>query len=410
MVHAVANSVVPKFTVVIGGSFGAGNYGMCGRAYEPRLLWMWPNARISVMGGEQAAGVLDTVKRDQLARAGQGASRRGGSRRSAQPILEKYEREGSPYYSTARLWDDGILDPAGDAPRAGARPVGGLQRADAAGEVRRVPDVTETSDGIPLHQPCRREGAVEHVDAQSSGRAQRVQRARDRELTAWAESAARGPRRCASPCSRERARSSAPAPTHVDVADGRATPQQENIEDATAMRRACSCALDRLPVPLIGRVHGAALGGGAGLAAVCDIVVAADDAVFGFTEVKLGIMPAVISPFVLAKIGRSAARELFLTGARSRRARAQEIGLVHAVVPARNWTRRWRRCVGELLTSAPEALAAAKALIAEVARRGPARRRASPPRRLRAAAYRPKDRKACARSWKSERPPGSRKD
>jgi len=111
MVHAVANSVVPKFTVVIGGSFGAGNYGMCGRAYEPRLLWMWPNARISVMGGEQAAGVLTTVKRDQLARDGQVLSA-DEEEAIRQPILEKYEREGSPYYSTARLWDDGILDPA----------------------------------------------------------------------------------------------------------------------------------------------------------------------------------------------------------------------------------------------------------------------------------------------------------
>jgi len=110
MVHAVANSVVPKFTVIIGGSFGAGNYGMCGRAYEPRLLWMWPNARISVMGGEQAAGVLTTVKRDQLARQGQTLSPEEEAA-IRDPILEKYEREGSPYYSTARLWDDGILDP-----------------------------------------------------------------------------------------------------------------------------------------------------------------------------------------------------------------------------------------------------------------------------------------------------------
>ena len=111
MVHAVANSVVPKFTVIVGGSFGAGNYGMSGRAYEPRLLWMWPNARISVMGGEQAAGVLVSVKRDQLAREKQSlsAADEAGIRG---PILEKYEREGSPYYSTARLWDDGILDPA----------------------------------------------------------------------------------------------------------------------------------------------------------------------------------------------------------------------------------------------------------------------------------------------------------
>ena len=111
MVHAVANSVVPKFTVIVGGSFGAGNYGMCGRAYEPRLLWMWPNARISVMGGEQAAGVLTTVKRDQLAREGKPLPPDEEEAIRA-PILAKYEREGSPYYSTARLWDDGILDPA----------------------------------------------------------------------------------------------------------------------------------------------------------------------------------------------------------------------------------------------------------------------------------------------------------
>jgi acetyl-CoA carboxylase carboxyltransferase component len=111
MVHAVANSVVPKFTIVIGGSFGAGNYGMCGRAYEPRLLWMWPNARISVMGAHQAASVLATVKREQLAREGKELSA-DDEESIRRPILEKYETEGSPYYSTARLWDDGILDPA----------------------------------------------------------------------------------------------------------------------------------------------------------------------------------------------------------------------------------------------------------------------------------------------------------
>jgi acetyl-CoA carboxylase carboxyltransferase component len=111
MVHAVANSVVPKFTVVIGGSFGAGNYGMCGRAYEPRLLWMWPNARISVMGAQQAASVLTTVKRDQLAREGKALTPEE-EEAIRNPILTKYEHEGSPYYSTARLWDDGIVDPA----------------------------------------------------------------------------------------------------------------------------------------------------------------------------------------------------------------------------------------------------------------------------------------------------------
>jgi acetyl-CoA carboxylase carboxyltransferase component len=111
LVHAVANSTVPKFTVIIGGSFGAGNYGMCGRAYAPRFLWMWPNARISVMGGEQAAGVLTTVKRDQLARDGKQLSSEE-ERAISDPVLQKYEEEGNPYYSTARLWDDGIIDPA----------------------------------------------------------------------------------------------------------------------------------------------------------------------------------------------------------------------------------------------------------------------------------------------------------
>jgi acetyl-CoA carboxylase carboxyltransferase component len=111
MVHAVANAAVPKLTVIIGGSFGAGNYGMCGRAYGPRFLWMWPNARISVMGGEQAANVLATIKQDQLARRGEPLMTEAELAAFKQPILEKYEREGNPYYSTARLWDDGILIP-----------------------------------------------------------------------------------------------------------------------------------------------------------------------------------------------------------------------------------------------------------------------------------------------------------
>jgi 3-methylcrotonyl-CoA carboxylase beta subunit len=110
MVTAVATAAVPKFTVIIGGSFGAGNYGMCGRAFSPRFLWMWPNARISVMGGEQAAGVLATVKRD-------GIEAKGGhwspeeEAQFKQPIREQYEQQGHPYYASARLWDDGVIDP-----------------------------------------------------------------------------------------------------------------------------------------------------------------------------------------------------------------------------------------------------------------------------------------------------------
>jgi Acetyl-CoA carboxylase, carboxyltransferase component (subunits alpha and beta) len=110
MVTAVACSSVPKFTVVIGGSFGAGNYAMCGRAYGARFLWMWPNARISVMGGEQAAAVLATVRRDGIEAAGGSWSAEEEEAFKA-PIREQYETQGSPWYATARLWDDGIIDP-----------------------------------------------------------------------------------------------------------------------------------------------------------------------------------------------------------------------------------------------------------------------------------------------------------
>ncbi|MEX3822535.1 carboxyl transferase domain-containing protein, partial [Paraburkholderia sp. BR14262] len=111
MVTAVATAKVPKFTVIIGGSFGAGNYGMCGRAYSPRFLWMWPNARISVMGGEQAASVLATVRRDGIEAKGGtwGAEEENAFK---QPIRDQYELQGHPYYASARLWDDGVIDPA----------------------------------------------------------------------------------------------------------------------------------------------------------------------------------------------------------------------------------------------------------------------------------------------------------
>jgi 3-methylcrotonyl-CoA carboxylase beta subunit len=110
MVTAVATARVPKFTVILGGSFGAGNYGMCGRAYAPRLLWIWPGARISVMGGEQAATVLATVRRDAMAARGETWTADEEAQFRA-PILEQYEHQGHPYYATARLWDDGIVDP-----------------------------------------------------------------------------------------------------------------------------------------------------------------------------------------------------------------------------------------------------------------------------------------------------------
>jgi 3-methylcrotonyl-CoA carboxylase beta subunit len=110
MVTAVACAQVPKITVIIGGSYGAGNYAMCGRAYAPRFLFMWPNARISVMGGPQAASVLATVRRDNLEAEGKSWSAEEEAA-FKQPVLDQYEREGHPYYATARLWDDGIITP-----------------------------------------------------------------------------------------------------------------------------------------------------------------------------------------------------------------------------------------------------------------------------------------------------------
>ncbi len=138
-----------------------------------------------------------------------------------------------------------------------------------------------------------------------------------------------------------------------------------NVGDAERMSDMFR-AIDNCPKPVIGAIQGAALGGGAGLAAVCDIVIAADDAVFGFTEVKLGIIPAIISPFVLAKIGASQARALFLTGERFDARRAQTIGLVHEVVPARELTAAIDRRLAELRSAGPQAISAAKLLVRRV--------------------------------------------
>jgi methylglutaconyl-CoA hydratase len=139
----------------------------------------------------------------------------------------------------------------------------------------------------------------------------------------------------------------------------------DNVKDAYAAAH-MFLALSQVPVAVIGRVHGAALGGGIGLAAVCDIVVAADNTVFGLTETKLGILPAMISPYVLQKIGVSAARELFLTGMRFDAAKAKAVGLVHEVVPETALDAAVRRYLDEVLTAAPTAVAAAKALIPRV--------------------------------------------
>ena len=352
MVHAVANSVVPKFTV------------------DHRRLVRRRQLR-HVRPRLRAAAAVDVAERAHLGdgrRAGgggadDGQARSAGARGQAvhaprkkqalrQPILDKYEHEGSPYYSTARLWDDGILDPARDAAGAGARAVGGVQRADSGAEVRRLPDVRcnhedheDTKDTKSCLSSClrdlrgfamsmmtyqflttqtRRRGRVPH--AEPSRRPQRVQRGRDRRADRVGGGDRRRGRRAARCASVVLAGAGktfcAGADVDVDGEDGRlhakprtcATPRRCRAMFARA-RRAAGAAhrphsrrgARRRRRPRRRLRHRRRRG----------------SAVFGFTEVKLGILPAVISPFALAKIGRSAARELFLTGARFSAARAQ---------------------------------------------------------------------------------------
>jgi methylglutaconyl-CoA hydratase len=206
----------------------------------------------------------------------------------------------------------------------------------------------------------RRDGPVEHVTLNRPGVRNAFNEDVIAELTGWAAAAAEDPglRVVVLGGAGKVFSAGADAAWMARMAD---YSHDDNVRDARAAA-AMFRAINALPLIVIGRIHGAALGGGAGLAAVCDIVVASDETVFGFTETKLGILPAMISPFVLPKIGVSAARELFLTGMRFDASRAHAIGLVHAVV---------RRYVGEALTAAPTAVAAAKALIPQVWGRRP---------------------------------------
>jgi len=216
---------------------------------------------------------------------------------------------------------------------------------------------------------CRRQGAVERVALNRPDVRNAFNDGLIGELTAWAESAARD------------------ASLHIVVLSGRGKvfcagadlawltrtadfTRDEYVRDGAALGKMLD-ALDTLPQALVGRVQGAAIAGAIGLVSVCDIVVAADDAVFGFTEVNLGIVPAMISPYVIAKIGMAAARELFITGARFDAARAHELGLVHRVVPTEELDTAVDTYIAELESSAPGAVAAAKELVRSVYARPP---------------------------------------
>jgi methylglutaconyl-CoA hydratase len=214
------------------------------------------------------------------------------------------------------------------------------------------------------HLLVRREGPVEYVTLNRPEVRNAFNPPLIAELTAWAiaAAAAGGPRAAVL----EGAGKAFCAGADLDwMASTVSSTREENERDAGRLA-AMFAALDHLPFPLIGRVHGAALGGGCGLVAVCDSVVAEQNASFGFTEVTLGIVPAVISPFVLAKIGRSAAREYFLSGARFTAARAREMGLVHTVVREAELQAAVAGHLSEVLSAGPEAVAATKALIRRV--------------------------------------------
>jgi methylglutaconyl-CoA hydratase len=220
------------------------------------------------------------------------------------------------------------------------------------------------------HLLVRRDGPVEYVSLDRPDVRNAFNPVLVRSLTEWAVAASAAPGLRVAVLSGEGRAFCAGGDLASMAATIDAT-RDDNVADASRLA-AMFEALDRLPMPLICRVHGAALAGGVGLAAVSDIVVAAEDAVFGLTEVKLGLIPAVISPYVLQKIGRSAARELFLTGARFGAARAREIGLAHAVVPAAALDAEVGRYVGEIVAAGPQAVRGAKALIREVFGRQPA--------------------------------------
>ena len=177
LVNAVANAAVPKLTMIVGGSFGAGNYGMCGRAFDPRFLWMWPNARISVMGGEQAASVLATLRRDAVEAKGGTWSAADEEAFKAPDPRPVRDARATPTTPRARLWDDGIDRPGRHPHGAGPRPVGGAQRPDPADALRRVPDV-RPHERRP--DPATRDGAVARVTLEPAAAPQRVRRGADR--------------------------------------------------------------------------------------------------------------------------------------------------------------------------------------------------------------------------------------
>ena len=310
LVTAVACANVPKFTVIIGGSFGAGNYAMCGRAYGPRQLWMWPNARISVMGGRAGGEGADDGRRRPRRRAANDRSVRG--RGQSVPL------DRSP---VGRRRDRPARYAQGARPRARRR----LARAARADDVRGLPDVTDVLRGS--------RGARRDPDARP---ARPAERARPRPCSARSPSAI-------DDVSRDDdvrvvvltgAGSAFSAGADLEWMRASRDLSDERNRDDTAVMAAAFETVDACPKAVVARVNGPAIGGGAGLVACADVAVAVEGARFAFAEVRLGLLPAVISPYVLRAIGPGRARELFTTGRAFDAAEAAAYGLVHRVVAA----------------------------------------------------------------------------
>ena len=364
MVTAVSCAQVPKFTVIIGGSYGAGNYGMCGRAFGPRFLWMWPNARISVMGGEQAATVLATVRRDAIEAKGDAWSAEDEEAFRA-PIRAQYEKEGHPYFASARAVGRRHHRSRRHAPRARPRALGLAQPADRADEVRRVQDVTmatrkadpggrKAAKPAPKAPAPRAAGARRYttlaIDVRET--VALVALARPDVHNAFDETLIAELTQALQALDRDAAVRAVVLLGHgrsfCAGADlnwmrkmagyGRA----ENLADATALATMLQ-TLHRLSKPTIARVHGAAFGGGVGLVACCDVAIAAHDATFSLSEAKLGLIPATIGPYVVEAIGARQARRYFLSAERFTAAEAFRIGLVHDIVPVRRARREDQR-------------------------------------------------------------------
>ena len=364
MVTAVATAQVPKVTMLIGGSFGAGNYGMCGRAYSPRFLWMWPNARISVMGGEQAAGVLATVRRDGMALKGGEWSAEEEEKFKA-PIRSQYETQGHPYYATARMWDDGVVDPAQARRVLGLSFAAALNAPIPSDEVRRLPDVSMAMTYLTLRLERRGPAAWIWMNRPEVHNAFDETLIADLTAAFAAVDADRNVR--AIVLAGEGKSFSAGADLNWMRRQGTAA-FEDNVADARRLadlyRTIALCE-----TPTLARVHGAALGGGMGLAAVCDICVASTQAQFATSEVRLGIIPAVIGPYVVRAIGERQSYRYFQTAERISAARAREIGLVHEVVPPEELDAKVEEIVVALLAGGPRGQSAATDLIRAVANR-----------------------------------------